>query len=285
MLYLIIVSLIWAFSFGLIGSQLRGLDPILVSSIRLTISLLVFLPFFRRKGLDRRTVLQLLGIGAVQYGVMYIAYISSYRYLQSHQIALFTIFTPIFVTLIHDALRGEFSLPTLVVALIAVQGAAIIKYSGGLDRDALTGFLLMQLSNAAFAWGQVMYRRLFADRTVKEHQVYALLYAGAVAVCVVAGSFLIDWDKAQLTSHQWLVLVYLGAVASGLCFFLWNYGCRRTDAGAMAVANNLKIPLAISVSLLVFKEATDLLRLLLGGSLMLEALLLNHWLRKAKREG
>ena len=47
MRYLVIVSLIWAFSFGLIKTYLVGLDPFVVSGIRIGIALLVFLPFLR----------------------------------------------------------------------------------------------------------------------------------------------------------------------------------------------------------------------------------------------
>jgi len=65
-------------------------------------------------------------------------------------------------------------------------------------------------------------------------------------------------------------------VASGLGFWLWNAGARRVSAGTLAVFNDLKIPLAVAVSLLVFGEQTDLPRLLMGGTLVLAALLLNE---------
>ena len=44
---LFIVSLIWAFSFGLIKDRLAGLDANFVAAARLLISLLIFLPFLR----------------------------------------------------------------------------------------------------------------------------------------------------------------------------------------------------------------------------------------------
>jgi drug/metabolite transporter (DMT)-like permease len=42
---LIFVSILWAFSFGLIKGELTGLDPTLVAHIRLLLSFIVFLPF------------------------------------------------------------------------------------------------------------------------------------------------------------------------------------------------------------------------------------------------
>jgi len=50
----------------------------------------------------------LVAIGAIQFGLMYLAYFVSFRFLQSHEVALFTITTPIFVTLFADALARRF---------------------------------------------------------------------------------------------------------------------------------------------------------------------------------
>jgi len=77
---------------------------------------------------------------------------------------------------------------------------------------------------------------------------------------------------AGLDLKQAGTLLYLGVLASGLCFFWWNKGAVLTNAGTLAVFNNLKIPLAVAVSLLVFGESTDLPRLILGGGLMIFAI-------------
>jgi drug/metabolite transporter (DMT)-like permease len=64
------------------------------------------------------------------------------------------------------------------------------------------------------------------------------------------------------------VLAYLGLVASGLGFFLFNAGARRASIGALAIFNNVKIPLAILASALVFREEVDWPRLALGGAII-----------------
>ena len=45
MLYLAVVTFIWAISFGLIGSSLKGVDPFLVATLRLACATLLFLTF------------------------------------------------------------------------------------------------------------------------------------------------------------------------------------------------------------------------------------------------
>src|SRR5664279_5131974 len=119
---LFIVSLIWAFSFGLIKDRLSGLDANFVAAARLLISLLVFLPFLRPGKLPRKLGLRLTAIGALQYGVMYITYIASFRFLKAYEVALFTIFTPLYVTLFNDLFARRFKPLNLLTASLAVLG-------------------------------------------------------------------------------------------------------------------------------------------------------------------
>ncbi len=280
MSYLIIVSLIWAFSFGLYKENLAGMvDANLVACVRMLLALPLFLPFLRLTAMSRPLMGRLLAIGAVQYGVMYITYNFSYEYLKSYQVALFTISTPIFVTLINDAYTRRLRFFFLGTALMAVIGAAAIQYSNQSFDKVITGFLLLQVSNACFAFGQVEYRRIrhqFAN--LHNHQVYALLYMGALLVTAISTTVTGGWaDISTLQTNQVFTLVYLGVLASGLGFFWWNKGAVLTQAGTLAVFNNVKIPIAVIVSILVFREESNLWRLLLGGGLMLLAVMLSEW--------
>jgi drug/metabolite transporter (DMT)-like permease len=85
-----------------------------------------------------------------------------------------------------------------------------------------------------------------------------------------------------MSRAQMGVLLYLGAVASGLGFFLFNAGARRTDIGTLAIFNNAKIPLAILASALVFHEHVDWLRLAAGGAVIALALGLNGWVVRTR---
>ena len=95
MIYLITVSLVWAFSFGLIGNTLTGVDSFFVATVRLGLASLLFLPFLRVKSLTGLDGLRLLGYGFIQFGLMYVSYMSAFQYLPSHLVALFSIFTPL----------------------------------------------------------------------------------------------------------------------------------------------------------------------------------------------
>lgn len=245
---LLAVSLLWAFSFGLIKGL--GLDSSLLAAARLGLALLVLLPFFRWRGLAMKTAALLVAIGAVQFGLMYLAYNESFRFLASYETALLTLTTPIFVTLFADALERRFQLRALLAALIAVIGASLVVKKAG---QPLLGIALVQLSNLAFAIGQVLYKRLRTQQpALRDRDVFALLFLGGFMVAFTAA--LLRGVNFTLTPRQMWVVAYLGVLASGVGFFLWNVGATKVRAGTLAVMNNAKIPLAVAVSLLVFGE-------------------------------
>jgi len=279
MIWLIVVSFIWAFSFGLIKGRLTDVDSSLVSLIRVSLALIVFLPLLRTRRLSRGSMLALTGIGGVQFGLMYVTYIAAFQFLESYQVAILTIFTPLFVCMIDDVTTRRFRRWPWIAAAIATIGAGIIVFNP--DRpptgQTWTGVALMQASNLCFAFGQVAYRRWRGKHAlVADRDVFALLYLGAVAVTLPAAAPALA-TLTNLTAEHWLTLIYLGLIASGLGFFLWNYGAVRANTGSLAVMNNLKIPLTVAVSLLVFGESADAAQLAIGGTLVVAAGVLAEW--------
>jgi drug/metabolite transporter (DMT)-like permease len=277
--YLAIVSIIWAFSFGLIGNALREVDPIFVATVRLGIAGLVFLPFLRIPEIPKGSARHLLFCGAVQFGVMYVSYIQAFQYLPSHLVALFSIMTPLYVVLIHDARTGHFKAKHLAAACLSILGAAIVKTRHGTVESFWLGFGLMQIAGIAFAFGQVDYRQWKRNHpTIKDHHIFALLYAGGFSIALIASLFFTDWHKVDLDPGQIAMLSYLGVIASGLGFFLWNKGGTLCRAGTLAAFNNAVVPLAMACSLFIFGEIAkieggDLLRLLFGSTCIFTAIL------------
>lgn len=277
MLYLLTASVVWALSFGLIKYSLADLDSNFVAWIRLLISFAVFAPFLRLKRIDRRLALNLFVLGAVQYGLMYMSYIYSYRFLAAHQVAMFTIFTPIYVTLINDLYKKRFHRMFLLTAVLAVAGAGVIVCSTGNLRCTLTGLLVLQVSNMCFAFGQVRYKIIMEPgKEIKDSDIFGLMYLGAVVLTSLPACITAGWSQVHLTRIHMLTLLYLGIVPSGICFFLWNVGARKTNAGTLAVFNNAKIPFAVICSLLLFGEKADIPRLLVGGAVILLAVIVNE---------
>lgn len=269
MILLLVVSVVWSFSFGLIKG-LAGLDSTAVAVLRLALSLAVFIPFFRPAQVGAAAKLRLAAIGMVQFGAVYVLYLRSYAHLHAYEVALFTITTPLFVTLIDAAVERRWRMRFLAAAALSVAGAAVVLWSSVGDRGILAGFVLVQLSNLCFAAGQLAWRleRARLPGAVTDASVFALPYAGGLALTLVASLFATNWRAFSPTPNQWLVIAYLGVIASGVGFFLWNRGATRVNAGTLAAINNAKIPLGIACSLIVFGEKADIGRLIAGAALM-----------------
>ncbi|MDX5376600.1 MAG: carboxylate/amino acid/amine transporter [Halomonas sp.] len=279
MSYLIGVTVLWAFSFSLIGVYLAGqVDSYFAVLMRVGLAALVFLPFLRPQLLKGRQRLALMGLGAVQLGVMYIFFYQSFLLLSVPEVLLFTIFTPLYVTLLDDALFGRFTPFYLLTAALAVMGAAVIRYDG-IDSGFWLGFLVVQGANLCFALGQVGYRRFSVTLPAElpRHSVFAWFYLGALAVVLPAFALLGNSAMLPTTGVHWGVLMWLGLVASGLGYFFWNLGATRVDAGALAIMNNALIPAGLLVNLVIWNRDADLVRLAMGGAIIVGSLVLNEW--------
>ncbi|WP_431025786.1 carboxylate/amino acid/amine transporter [Halomonas sp. H5] len=277
--YLIGVTGLWAFSFSLIGVYLSGqVDSYFAVLVRIVLATLLFLPFLRPRRLPGRQKLALMGIGAIQLGLMYIFFYQSFLLLSVPEVLLFTIFTPLYVTLLDDALARRFSPFYLVTAAIAVLGAAVIRYDG-VDSGFWLGFLVVQGANLCFAFGQVAYRHLapHLPDDLPRHGAFGWFYLGALALVVLAFLLFGNAERLPTTTLHWGVLAWLGLVASGLGYFLWNQGATRVDAGALAIMNNALIPAGLLVNLLIWNHEADLTRLVLGGAIIVASLLVNEW--------
>ena len=274
MILLLVVSAIWAFSFGLIKGRLAGLDPTAVAVARLVLSLAVFLPFLRTRGLGARAQLRLAAIGAVQFGAMYLLYQSSYVHLKAYQVALFTITTPLMVALIDAAAERRWSGRFAAAAALSVAGAGVVLWQSVGQTGVAGGFVLVQLANLCFAAGQIAWRRerRRLPQGTSDAAVFALPYAGAVLVALAYAAAAADWGAFHPSAVQWGTIAYLGVLSSGACFFLWNVGACRVNAGTLAAVNNAKFPLGVACSLLFFGEQANLPRLFAGGALMALAL-------------
>lgn len=127
--YLLFVTLIQAFSFSLIGVYLAGhVDSYFAVLIRVVLAGLVFIPLTRWRQVEPRFMRGMLLIGALQFGVTYVCLYLSFRVLTVPEVLLFTILTPLHVTLIEDALNRRFNTWALLAALVAVLGAGVIRY-------------------------------------------------------------------------------------------------------------------------------------------------------------
>lgn len=268
--YLAFITVVWAVSFNLIGVVLAGkVDSDFAVLVRVALAALIFLPFLRWRGVPNRLRIGTMAAGALQFGVTYLCLYRSFSYLSVAEVLLFTIFTPIYITLIDDCFNRHFSLRAFAAALLAVFGSWIIRHDA-ISQDYITGFLILQLANFTFALGQVGYKHLVlrSANPLPQYRIFGYFFLGALLVALP--SFLIFGNAARLptTGVQWATLAWMGLMASALGFYLWNKGACMVDAGTLGTMNNMHIPIGLLLNLLVWNRDENLLRLALGGAII-----------------
>ena len=286
MIYLCIVTLLWAFSFSLIGVYLSGhVDPYFSVWVRVALALVLFIPFLKTKGMPAKVLAAFTGIGAVQLGLMYIFYYNSFGLLSVSEVLVFTILTPVYVALIDDCFAKKWRVVHLLSAIVAVAGAAVIRW-GQIDSGFIVGFLVVQGANLCFAFGQVAYKHLKTKigKQLPPLNAFAWFYLGAFIVASISFMTLGEAKYPQET-HQWLVLLWLGLGASGLGYFLWNYGATKVNGGSLAVMNNALIPAGLLVNFLIWNRDIEFLRIALGTAVILLALWLSLRIQRGNHAG
>ena len=283
--YLLSVTVLWAFSFSLIGEYLAGqVDSDFAVLIRVAIALAVFIPFTRWRGLPVRLLSGFWLAGALQFGVTYLCLYRSFSILTVPEVLLFTVLTPIYVTLLDDGLAKRFNPWSLLAVLVAVGGGIIIRFEK-IEGDYLTGFLLLQLANFTFAAGQVLCRQLLVRYPTDQplHRFFGHFFLGAMLLAIP--SFVLFGNAARMphTAMQWGVLVWMGLFATALGMYWWVKGSTKVDAGTLAIMNELHVPAGLLVNLLIWNHNANLPKLALGGSVILASLWLNRMGRRMSR--
>ena len=258
MIYLILVSILWSFSFGIIKYGLSGIDSSFISLMRNLIAFLFFASLslynFKKFIFD----IKLISIGAIQFGLMYVLYIQSYQYLPAYLIATFTITTPIFIGIFSQLLQNKsFSLSDIFSILLVVLGSLMMRFNIVNPLDYWLGFFLIQCANICFAIGQIMFKKWYSKNTsVDIIYNFSQMFFGAVLITSMF-SIINSTNIGMLNTYNLFALLFLGLFSTGFGFLAWNLGSLQVSNERLAVMNNVVIPIAIFNSFLIFGEAIN----------------------------
>ena len=275
---MIIASLIWAFSFGIARGLAGQVDPYQLSTLRILLATIVAFfvtkVFFRHHTVSKDAAFRFFLVGFIQLGLMYGPYMLSFQHLKAHEVALFTMTSPLYFVLLEQTVKRSFNLKTLFAALLAVVGGSTVVWQKIDSQSLWMGVMLVQLSNLLFVWGQWLIVSFQPSNNELYKSALPHYFCGGLigsALCFVFFSQGHFSDLFHLTKNVWIEISYLGVVSTGIGFFLWNYGAPRVTAAQLAVAMDYKLPLAIVVSLLVFGETANVLQVFLGIMILMAA--------------
>jgi drug/metabolite transporter (DMT)-like permease len=308
MLWLVIASIIWGFSFGIIKNLAINLDPFVLNTFRVAFAALFFAPWFLTGSSTARNNtsslssspssphvylmknLQAFTCGAIQIGLMYGPYSLAFRYIKAHEVALFTMTTPLIMSVLlilvsfaqNNVLQHATILRLITSTVLATLGGMIVAGNELASHEIAIGASLVQLSNLFFAVGLILWTRWFNRSEGEVLQLMTPFFLGALTSSLILCAFFATSIEIP-AGTEWLSLIWLGVISSGLGFYLWNRGALNVNAATLSVANNIKLPIAIIISLTIFGEQANLLGLTMGVILITLALQLGTYQPRTKR--
>ena len=273
MFYLIVTTIIWSFSFSLIGNSLSpGINSWSLAFLRSAIACILFLPWINFK-IPLSYIIKIIFIGALQIGIMYILYLNAFNYTSVQKILLFTVTTPFYVTMISQIINKEIKLFAFFITILSIVGALVIRMTD-FDASDFTGLFLVQLANICFALGQVLYKRTKADSKISTNVYtdFSFFFIGALFITFI-GLMISPFSYTYPNSLcQWLLILWLGGGASGIGYYFWNYGATQVGDETLATMNNLVIPLGLFIEILFFSGSYDYQTFIIGTVIIISSI-------------
>jgi drug/metabolite transporter (DMT)-like permease len=140
---------------------------------------------------------------------------------------------------------------------------------------------LVILSNFSFAIGNVFISKLEQNKRWEQGLTTMGLGWGALIALPFA---LCSKHTASLVGFKsFLLPLYLGLIATGLGFYLWNRGVQKISAFPASLIGNFKSPLSVIWGVLLLHESFDS-TFLIGFALLFSSALLISWSKKQTSE-
>lgn len=271
--YLIITTLLWSFSFSIIGYSISSdINSWTLAFLRSFIAFIFFAPWINFKA-PLNYILKNIFIGVLQIGIMYLLYLSAFSYTSVQKILLFTITTPFYVALISQIIDKKIKSTAFIIIILSILGALIIRITV-FNANDFTGLILIQLANICFALGQVLYKKLKAGNknSINIYTDFAFFFMGASFITFI-GLIISPYNYSHPESiKQWIIIIWLGGGATGLGYYFWNYGSTQVKVETLAVMNNLVIPLGLFIEIAFFSGNFNMQTLLIGSVIILASI-------------
>lgn len=278
-LALVVTMTVWGSSFVVTKLVLDEAGPFAVTALRFGIGLSVLLPLAYRRGFRFRLVLEptfllfgLTGVALV-YGLQTLALV----FTSAANTALISAGVPVVAAVLAKVFLKESIPPARLFGIgLSVLGVGLVTGttpSGANSGTVLLGNALMVGAVVAYGAYAVQGRALrTGERYPAVVATAASFAAGLLFLFPLAAGEVILFGAPELGARGWLVVAYLGVVASALPIFLWNYALRYVPASAAALYINL-VPVVGLGSALLFGERVGAAQLV-GGTLAVAGVLL-----------
>jgi len=216
----------------------------------------------------------LLGFTGVT--VFYIFFNISVKMTSASVGALLQGFIPVCIALMAAVfLKERLSVKQIIGIIVSVTGVVLIGFLSHNEKDvanSILGNVLMII--AVIGWG--IYTIISKKVADKDPLLITSLstFAGSVLLLPAAiyENLGTGWPQTSLT--DWIIIFFLGAIASGICYFLYNRSLQLLSAAQVGNFINLDPLIGFIIALIFLHESVNMLQIT-GGVLVIAGIILS----------
>lgn len=271
----------WSTTFVSTKILLHELSPIEILLFRFLIgflALLVIYPRFKLFTTIKEELLFLI-LGGSGVFLYFILENIALQYTQATNVGIIVSTAPIFTAILAAIALGDvkFNVELLLGFFVAISGIIIlVTGSGGSIGFSLSGDLIALAGALSFAVYSVLIQKVDAAKyhyilVTQKTFIYGLFW---MLLYVLLFGEKLDYSNF-LESRVLFNMLFLGLVASGLCFVLWNYAIRLI--GPVSTSNYIYlVPLIAALTSVAMLDEHITWHILFGGVLTVVGLLLSQ---------
>lgn len=205
------------------------------------------------KRIETRDWIWLFVLGALNIPINQYLFLMSIRLTSPPNVALAYALTPGFVLMIAMAFQGEKATGKKIAGIIiAIIGTGIVLFEKGVrfGSEGFWGDVLALLASISWAVYTVMGKKY----SEKYGAIYTTGLTMITGFILYLPLFMALPDKINLggiSYVNWLQILYLGAITSGMAYAIWYYALKKSDASKVSVFNNLQ-PIFTTILSIIF---------------------------------
>ena len=239
------VATVWGLSFVAASMVLENLTPVLLATIRFIIASILFSPILIR-GLirgnipERSDLRDMAWLGFLSISVYFWLQYTGVQYAGPGISAIIVVgFIPILTGLASNIILKEpFNKRRIVGVALGFTGVALITIPnlvlGSVNTRFFIGVACLLGNAVAFSLYSTLSRRLLKKYSEPAIVTSYVTVFGTLAL--IPMSLTSDWSLVStLEMNQWIAVLFLASICSGLAYFLWNYALSRIESVQAAV--------------------------------------------------
>lgn len=272
------VASVWGLSFVAASMVLETLSPVLLATLRFIIASVLFSPILIKSRLKGNhpavgDLRDMALLGFLSISIYFWLQYTGVQYAGAGVSALIVVgFIPILTGVASSLILKEpFDRRRLLGVGLGFTGVSLITIPNlliSVNTRFFIGVACLLGNAVCFSMYSTLSRKLlkkYAEPAIVTS--YVTLFG---TLALIPMSFSSNWSLIwTLTQNQWIAVLFLASICSGLAYFLWNYALSRIDSVEAAVWLYLEPVVAFIGVYILYETVPDLLTV--GGGVLVLA--------------